>query len=101
MAAELIAPVSEGRSAIDRTGQGPSTGGGTLKFRLPESLAPLGREVLRLMVEGKSQEAVQKVEAALSKTKKEWERKSLEAMLEQLRSQRFPVPLSGEPLHKN
>jgi hypothetical protein len=59
-----------------------------LKFRLPESLAPLGREVLRLMAEGKSQEAVQKAEAALSRTKKAWERKSLEAMIEQLKTKR-------------
>jgi tetratricopeptide (TPR) repeat protein len=57
-----------------------------LKFSLPSYLEPLGREVLRLVSEGKTDEAIRKVEKALAEAKYPYDRKALQPLLETLRA---------------
>ena len=94
------AKVAEPLSAMP-TNESPSGGIESLKFRLPESLAPLGREVLHLVGDGKSLEAIKKVEAALSKARNEWDRKALQAMLDKLRTKSVSASSKGEPPKKD
>jgi hypothetical protein len=57
-----------------------------LKFSLPSYLAPLGKEVLQLDAEDRTDEAIRKVEKALAKAKYPYDRKVLQALLESLRA---------------
>lgn len=57
----------------------------SIKFRPSENLVPLWKEVLQLLRKGKTAEAAQKVEAALSKAQTKYDRKALQDLLDQLR----------------
>jgi hypothetical protein len=61
-----------------------ATDRGQLKFSLPDHLAPLGREVLVLSMQGREAEAIPLVEAALAKAKAEVDRKALRSLREAL-----------------
>ncbi|HJV49678.1 MAG TPA: DUF1570 domain-containing protein [Geothrix sp.] len=57
-----------------------------LKFTLSSHLAPLGQEVMRLAGEGKTQEAIRRVEKALAKADNAYDRKTLRSLLDTLRA---------------
>jgi tetratricopeptide (TPR) repeat protein len=61
-----------------------------LKFSLPSYLAPLGNEVMQLDAEGKREEAIRRVEAALAKARYAYDRKPLKALLDALRKRVQP-----------
>lgn len=68
------------------TGQGlagPSVA--PLKFSLSSHLAPLGQEVMRLVAEGKANEAVPLVEKAIAAVDNAYDRKTLRSLLDTLR----------------
>lgn len=56
-----------------------------LKFSLPSHLAPLGGEVMQLVAEGKTGEAIRKVEKALAQARYPYDRTVLRKLLEILR----------------
>lgn len=56
-----------------------------VKFSLPAHLAPLGQEVIQLVSQGKTPEAIRKVEQALAAAKCDYDRKALRALLGNLR----------------
>jgi hypothetical protein len=58
--------------------------GPPFKFSLPTYMAPLGNEVLRLVAEGKTDEAIRKVKAALAKAHYDYDRKVLRSLLKTL-----------------
>lgn len=57
---------------------------GRLKFSLPDHLAPLGREILVLSMQGREAEAIPLVEAALANARAEVDRKALRSLREAL-----------------
>ena len=65
----------------------PASQRGGLKFSLPSHLTPLGQEVLKLRLAGKTAEAIRKVQAALKRSQNDWERKILRTLLAQLKEQ--------------
>ena len=73
-----------GRSAEDSRNSRPSPGP-PLKFSLPSHLAPLGQEVIQLVSQGKTPEAIRKVEKAVAAAKYDYDRKALRALLGTLR----------------
>jgi len=77
-------PVAPSSGAHPR---GSSSRQADLKFSLPSHLAPLGQEVLKLRLAGKTAEAIRKVQAALKRSQNDWERKILRTLLAQLKEQ--------------
>lgn len=68
-----------------RNRSGPSPSAAPLKFSLPSYLEPLGKEVLQLVLDGKTDEAIRKTEQALAQAKYPYDRKALQNLLESLR----------------
>ena len=59
-----------------------------LKFWLPDSLAGLSREVHAAVAQGRLDEAIQLVQAALPKAKGPYEKPSLKALLDHLKGRK-------------
>lgn len=59
-----------------------------LKFWLPDTLAALGREVQVAVMQGRLDEAIQMVKAAIPKAKGPYEKPSLKALLDHLRARK-------------
>ncbi|NWJ42400.1 MAG: DUF1570 domain-containing protein [Geothrix sp.] len=69
-----------------------------LKFSLPSHLASLGREVTDLVGEGRTDEAMRKVEKALAGTKQAYDRRVLGSLLETLRKRAAMAKAPAGPL---
>jgi tetratricopeptide (TPR) repeat protein len=85
------APAAQPPNPGGESGASPSTASGAMppfKYSLPSYLAPLGQEVLQLVEEGHLDEAIQKVEKAISKARYAYDRKALKPLLESLRARR-------------
>ncbi len=72
--------------------------GPPLKFSLPTYLAPFGNEVLRLVAEGKTDEAIRKVKEALAGAKQAYDRRVLGSLLVTLRKRAAAAKASAAPL---
>lgn len=70
----------------------------SLKFSLPAHLAPLGREVIALVGEGRTDQAMRKVEKALATAKQAYDRQVLGSLLETLRNRAARAKVSAAPL---
>jgi tetratricopeptide (TPR) repeat protein len=66
--------------------------GQPLKFSLPSNWAELGREVQLLVLQGELDQAIQKVERAVSRAGSAYEKKALNALLAQLRGRKAGKP---------
>jgi hypothetical protein len=62
-----------------------------IKFSLPTYYAPLGREVLQLVSEGKQEVAIRKVEMAIAVATNAYDRRALQTLLDTLRGKRAPM----------
>lgn len=82
LASASVRPIPEPASKVGAPP--PVNLGPPLKFSLPTYLAPLGNEVLRLVAEGKTDEAIRKVKAALAKAHYDYDRKVLRSLLKTL-----------------
>jgi hypothetical protein len=71
---------------VPRDGARPAGPSKRLKFSLPEKFKGLGMEVISKLHQGKTSEAIAKVEAALSKATAKGDRKTLQALLDQLKA---------------
>lgn len=65
---------------------GPMGDPDPLKFSLPAYLQPLGLEVQQLVLEGKTDEAIRKVEQAIAQAKYPYDKQALRPLLETLRA---------------
>jgi tetratricopeptide (TPR) repeat protein len=84
-AAEVPSPApSEPSPSTARTKPGVKP----LKFWLPDSLAGLQKEVHAAVMQGRLDEAIQMVQAAISKAKGPYEKPSLKALLEHLKGRK-------------
>jgi len=70
----------------------------SLKFSLPSHLAPLGREVIALVGEGRTDQATRKVEKALAAAKQDYDRQVLGSLLETLRNRAAKAKVPAAPL---
>jgi len=70
----------------------------SLRFSLPSHLAPLGREVIALVGEGRTDQAMGKVEKALAAAKQDYDRQVLGSLLETLRNQTTRAKVPAAPL---
>ena len=68
----------------------PSSRSVPIKFSLPSYYAPLGREVLLLISDGKPETAIRKVEQARAAATNDYDRRVLQTLLDTLRGRRNP-----------
>ena len=85
-ASGLLVPGPAGTPTSPTSPQPPEP----LRFNLPSYLAPLGREVMALVAEGRTDEAIRKVEKALASAKQAYDRRVLRSLLESLRKRATP-----------
>jgi tetratricopeptide (TPR) repeat protein len=86
-AAQISPPAPDPAPLIPTT---PPSQGQTIKFSLPSYYAPLGREVLQLVREGKLEVAIGRVEKALAAATNDYDGKALRTLLKDLRGRLKP-----------
>jgi tetratricopeptide (TPR) repeat protein len=74
--------------AVSEAGPAALPGIKPLKFWLPDSLAGLGKEVKAAVMQGRLDEAIQMVRAAIPKAKGPYEKPSLKALLDHLKARK-------------
>lgn len=79
-------------TSAPRSGQAPVSPKRSLKFSLPSNWNDLGREVQQLVGQGEVDAAIRKVEQALPQAKSAYEKKTLSALLDQLRDRKANKP---------
>ncbi len=78
--------------AAQGTDQAPSVVVQPLKFSLPSNWAELGRAVQQLVLQGELDQAIRKVEQAVARAGSAYEKKALNALLDQLRERKAGQP---------